>query len=665
LNKLKGKHMRTSLSILIFFNFIFQLFATAPSNDFCQNAITLPIIHDINEFNIFDLKYATSSDPDAGPLACYSYSGNNTLKDVWFKVIVPSTGKVLVRADGLLEVGDDYIYHSNLRPTFEAYTGDCNNLQLITDSFNNCFWSNTNANTELLGLYFEGTPGEEIFVRVFDFEFNSSSAQYPTVDQFGIYAIVIDGADNTDCNSAVTLNVTQSCDLKNYRTSFDVPNSWFSFTYPANTDYVNLQILDKNFEDFAYNLPQHKVFIYSGTCGSLTLIDQRSNVNGLAISNINAGETIYIRIEFLWTTDKETFFEFCILEKTNDICSGALDIPVGGICQYMFYDTYGSTNSNNPIQDLSCYNYNPNNPDVWLKTTVPASGNVTISFYYFDPFFSFPSFEFFTGPCDNLTSIKCVITQYGIGGFTSPTHSFTGLPAGEIIYVRVVNAYSYLGNQVCAYDVIEHDECTNASFININQDCSTYPTYQYGGATVSDPNLSYSCAFANEKDLWLTFIANTSNDITLFIDNVTNQFNFFPYIDVYKGTCGNLIPVDNPGCSKGSSATDAITLQNINVGEQIFIRVVNCCFNAQGTFNVCANESCPNIVNVVSPLAVDEFKYKAEIEVSGNQLISNNARVTFQGTECVQLLPGFEVQINSYFEGNLDGCTQFYYNRLK
>lgn len=65
---------------------------------------------------VLDLKQMTDSEPAPNSACSDSYAG----KDAWYKVIIPETGNLLVRAN----------LNNTLEPVIEAYKGDCGNLIL-------------------------------------------------------------------------------------------------------------------------------------------------------------------------------------------------------------------------------------------------------------------------------------------------------------------------------------------------------------------------------------------------------------------------------------------------------------------------------------------------------------------------------------------------------
>lgn len=714
-------------------------FAQAPPNDLCANSISLTIEDESDPYVFFDLTGATTSLLPAPIPNCSS----NQYQDIWFQVTVPPSGFISIDVNRAF-IANGFINYSSLDElTFEAYTGICNgSLSIVVDQLGNCEFDEFN------GLYYEGSG--TLFIRVFD----KNNGQ----DKFSIAALSVNESQNINCDDAAMLSFDQSCTFQSYATNYATPFSWFKFEYPANTDYVNIQ-LDRRVFDKVSTLT---TTVFTSDCQSLTMLDFYDNTfNAIAVRNRMAGEIIYLRVEKHFSYIGLPF-GICVFKKENDICEGAVNLLVNSSCQPISFNTTGSTQSLNPTENINCGFY-ADGYDAWLKLTVPLSGNVTveISRLGISPNVRYTTgIEFYDGDCNALNPIYCDGEEFSSSNEIHIT-PFTNLRPGSQLFIRAMNIYDE-GFEVCAYEeasypeacrvdlvkfvsvdacdpttnmatayfevhysipaatsnytllfenktfplttnpqiisydvpaqgqeffhqntrILEcpsknylhfisfdvpdacstfmppNDECINAIELSPAPNCEGSPEYTFLNATVSpnNPPFDYSCSFTDEEDIWYTFTTSSSNDLRLYVSR-ENGYQFFPYLDVYTGSCNNLTAWPNPTCLSGNSFQNALLFQDLPVGQQFFIRMLNCCSDGQGDYHMCLTEECYSNISITTPLANNQFIYKASNQVDGFDKIVSAADVTFQGVNAVNLHIGFEVEMNSVFLANLEGCN--------
>lgn len=125
-----------------------------PINDLCADAIALPVTNSC-ENHTFTNQNASAT---AGPATFTCGNPGATIKDVWFKITIPSSGNVTIATSqpsgGLTDV------------IIQAYAGNCGSLTAIA-----CDDNNGPGNHALLNLTGR-TPGEVIFVRLVDTQSN-------------------------------------------------------------------------------------------------------------------------------------------------------------------------------------------------------------------------------------------------------------------------------------------------------------------------------------------------------------------------------------------------------------------------------------------------------------------------------------------------------------
>lgn len=119
-----------------------------PVNDICLNAIPIPVNHSCKNIQ-FSNHDATVSN-NIGSFSCGN--GVVAMKDIWFKIVIPPSGKVTVETSQTAAGLTDMV--------MEAYAGHCNNLQYIT-----CDDDNGEGNHSRISLN-NRISGEVIFLRV-------------------------------------------------------------------------------------------------------------------------------------------------------------------------------------------------------------------------------------------------------------------------------------------------------------------------------------------------------------------------------------------------------------------------------------------------------------------------------------------------------------------
>ncbi|MEM0996612.1 MAG: T9SS type A sorting domain-containing protein [Bacteroidota bacterium] len=128
---------------------------SGPANDPCTGAIPLPIgsqpCQGSGNWNVFNYGNPTVSLNNAFTQSCGDNCG-----DVWFCFTMPPSGTVL------LEGNDEYgfLNFNNSQLTVAAYTGPCSNLQPIQCDQGGLF--------DDPQYYIQGTPGDKIYLQVFD-----------------------------------------------------------------------------------------------------------------------------------------------------------------------------------------------------------------------------------------------------------------------------------------------------------------------------------------------------------------------------------------------------------------------------------------------------------------------------------------------------------------
>ncbi len=247
---------------------------------------------------------------------------------------------------------------------------------------------------------------------------------------------------NDDCSGAIALTPSSSCSYTTYTNSGATASSsipapgcanysggdvWFSVVVPSNGTI--------NVDTQTGVLTDGGMALYSGTCGSLTLLacDDDSSANGLmpylSQTGLTPGQTIYIRM-WEYGNDNNGTFGICVtspIPPTNDNCSGATTLTVNPTITCTI-NTNGTTTGSTQSQ-AGCSG--TADDDVWYQfTATDASHTITVT----PNTLSNAVFQVFSGSCGSLVSMACINTTTGT---SNETTTLTGLTIGTTYTIRV------------------------------------------------------------------------------------------------------------------------------------------------------------------------------------------------------------------------------------
>jgi len=310
------------LLLLLALTFVGHFSWAQPANDNPCSATSLTIGVSCT-FSTYTNAAATAS-PGVPAPGCASYSGG----DVWFSVVVPANGQVTV------DMNSGVITDSGLG----FYTGVCGSLTFLScddDSSPNGLMSYIAAT----GL----TPGSTLFIRVWEYGNDNngtfsicatSPAAGPGSGDEPCTATPLTPGASCVYTAGTTVGSTNSAGIPAPGcASYAGPDVWYSFVVPASGS-VQINTNSGTTTDGG-------MAIYSGACGSLTLIscDDDSSPNGamplINASGLTPGATIYIR---MWDYGGGTgTFSICVTLATacgvggitNDYCPTPAQLTQG------------------------------------------------------------------------------------------------------------------------------------------------------------------------------------------------------------------------------------------------------------------------------------------------------------------------------------------------
>ncbi|HNQ68545.1 MAG TPA: T9SS type A sorting domain-containing protein [Bacteroidales bacterium] len=362
---------------------------------------------------------------------------------------------------------------------------------------------------------------------------------------------------NDECANAILLNVNDACSYEIFNNtgatiSSGIPapgcagsiykDIWCKFVVPEN-GHVEISTQLGSVNDMA-------MAIYSGTCGSLTLIEcVDDSYGGMPIINrpgLTPGETIYIRL-WEYGGNAEGTFGICIsipAPIAPDECVDAIELTVGSVCEYFIFDNTGCTESSgvsNPDCGTSNHYY-----DVWFKCEIPESGNVRISTTEITgSTLTDCAMAVYSGTCGSLTQIACNNDYVYIMNRMPLIDIYDETP-GSTIYIRFwdivtsgktngrdegvckICVYELPGALSCVSSIVPEDLCENAPMISsLDGYCgNTSATYN----PEAPGNLSVLFCGSIENNSWLTFTASEEIvQLNIYVSNCYSDSHSWGY----------------------------------------------------------------------------------------------------------------------------------------
>lgn len=315
---------------------------------------------------------------------------------------------------------------------------------------------------------------------------------------------------------------------------------------------------------------------YSGTCGSLTLIecDDDDSPNGL-MSLINRpgltpGSTIWIRV---WEYGNNNNGTFGICASTsapaaaapaNDNPCTAQPLTVNASCSFATY-TNTSATATSGVTAPGCASYSGG--DVWFTIVVPASGSFTIDTQ--TGVMTDSGMAIYSGTCGSLTLIECDDDDSANGLMSSITR--TGMTPGTTIWIRMWE-YSNDNNGTFGICVVSlappppgpaNDNCNTATTATMTTGTCSSVSGTLTSATSSIQ--TNGCFGTPNDDVWYSFVA-TATAANISLNNVAGTPTDL-YHSVYAGSCGA------PGTALVCSDPNSSSITGLTIGNTYFVRV--------------------------------------------------------------------------------------------
>ena len=393
-----------------------------PVNNECANATTIIA--------------GSSCSPIAGTMlnatasAPITNCGGVNTEDVWYEIFATDTAVTV-------EIFPDFSTLGLVAEVFVSTTGDCSSLFTI-----GCADNGLAGEPEIFNVT-GMTPGQSIFVRVYDF-----LSQTPVNPGFTICAYwdaqslvpsndecagAIPLTPSSVCNpiSGTTANATSSVQLSSCSAGgFVEADVWYSFV--ATSTSANIVVATNTTMDVV-------IQYFSGSCSGLVSrgcsdFFVAGGSEQLAATGLVIGQTYFVRVyDYTGLAATGNDFTICIQNNgipANDNCAGAFNVPLTAATNFNVTDNALAS------QSLTGCSGSASN-DVWFSFqagTNPAGTTINV---FGDLDFA-TVFEVFSGSCASLTSIACVNSDV-TGPYDNETITLTTLNPGQVYYVRAYN----------------------------------------------------------------------------------------------------------------------------------------------------------------------------------------------------------------------------------
>ena len=320
---------------------------------------------------------------------------------------------------------------------------------------------------------------------------------------------------------------------------------WFRLTVPANGI---VQVSTD--QGSGSNVADTGLALYSGACGSLTLIscDDDSGPNAFSLiraTGLTPGATIYARV---WEYGNDAFGSFAICAQTDAACAPPTALAAD------------SVNSTSASVRFTAGNGNTS----YTVTYTPQGGSATT-----------------ITPAPTASPVRLT----GLTPSTQYTVSVTGNCAGGQTSTAATTTFTTLAPPPA------NDECASATpitSIGVGT-CGTAVTGTNVGATTSSTTGTPApgCASYAGGDVWFRLTVPANGIVQVSTDQGSGSNVADTGLALYSGACGSLTLISCDDDS-GPNAFSLIRATGLTPGATIYARVWEYGNDAFGTFSICA-----------------------------------------------------------------------------
>jgi gliding motility-associated-like protein len=366
-----------------------------PSNDEPCSAIMLPEVTSSCNYSIFSTVGSSATTMASLPTSCMEGSSPQqggfsiNSKDVWFKILVPETGRIHITSKP--NMGQGAISDG----VMALYSGNCNSLNQISCSDDHSAYPG--ISNDLLPLISENNliPGSYVYLRFWGYGTSTGS-----------FGICVTTSTNDECDNALYI-----CDINGYSATtsgaytadrpsnmqgnnedvngtnmtdgintggvfgqagpwgagasgFNVTinnNSWIRFTAASATANLNVVVYDCWTGNYPFGGLQMQVFSGINCSNFIPVSDFKENSTGftLTASNLTPGMDYYLMVDGFagdicgYTISAESGIQFPDISEIPPICSGdttTIYAPIGAT-SYLWQN--GDTTQNITVSPTS------------------------------------------------------------------------------------------------------------------------------------------------------------------------------------------------------------------------------------------------------------------------------------------------------------------------
>ncbi len=510
----------------------------APTNDECDNPISLTVNPDLNCTNVTQGNtVAATASPQTDDVT------GTPDNDVWFTFIATNTDHRISLLNVTATVG------SSTDMGMGLYSGDCNNLTLVQDSDPNTM--------NVSGL----TVGDTYILRVYGWSSGASSAQATFDVCVGTPPLPV--ANDT---MAGAIPITPS--------PAGTGCSTFTFQAWTTSETVTDSGLDGSCN--GSNTGMDVFYTWTATSDGLLWNDGDGNP-GIVIRDTSGNE---ITCAGTYASDDT------VLSGWN----------VGDDLIIQIYDYAGS------LSDVSfCLEeYSlPPAPDCVSNPTPADGATVTVEsgrkvVLNWDAATSGPAatqykIEIGTtagGPYDISATLDAtnVPPVNFLNALDATTYYWKVTPINNGVEASGCAEWSFITQYPAA---IANDSCATAAILNVDPDACVSPTLADNSFATDSGETAPSCGNYQGSDLWYTVTVPASGHLFIETSEVSGSYLTDTGLAVYSGSCGSLTELT---CNDdfGGTAFSQVELTGQTPGDVLYVRVYEYGNNSFGEFNICA-----------------------------------------------------------------------------
>ncbi|MBK9592795.1 MAG: pre-peptidase C-terminal domain-containing protein [Crocinitomicaceae bacterium] len=597
--------------------------------------------------------------------------------DVWFQFTAPAGGNVTI------DLGSGTITDSGM----ELYTGSCGSWTSVDCDDD----GGTGAMSQITATGL--VAGQVYMIRVW--EYSSGTGTFTICVQDNIGGGGGGPANDNPC-TATAVPVNGTCTYASYTNAgatdsgladpgcanYSGGDVWFTATVPASGNLI--------FDTNTGGVTDGGMAIYTGTCGSLTLLscNDDGSANGLmpmiSQPGLTPGSTVWIQV-WEYGNDNNGTFSLCVQDAgggalTNDDPCAATTIAVNSTCSYNTYTTSGATDSGLPDPGCSWYN----GGDVWFQLTVPASGAIT--FDSDNTSFTDGGMAIYSGTCGSLTLIDCDDDASANGAM--PMIAATGLTPGSTIFVQFWEYGNDLNGtfQLCVYETAPPPPPPgNISCTGMEPICSDTPitftaSTSDDDADVVNPGNDYGCLFTSPNPTWFYLELLTGGVVSINM-SAGSDIDFAlwgPYSNLAaaQADCDSYpVPFD---CSYSTSGTEQANVPAAVANEVYVLLVTNYADVTQVIdLNSGAGNTALTDCSIILPIELESIFATAEMQTNTihwatlSELANDHFVVerSIDGTHFTQIGivdgAGNSSEVNQYEFADREISNDIIYYRLK